>query len=183
MKRLIAGLFGLALAALTGQAAQADAFEDILKKGVVRIATPLDVPPMGSQNEKREAEGFLDWAKGYLDRLSKQVADAKQVSGERTAQFEEINLIAHELRGQILPLRSIMNGLGIGLLLAGGLLDRIGVRLGYTIAVGVKPWSASAHSTASNSTRASRTAGDRKNSPPTLNSHGMFAVRKASRNS
>lgn len=38
--------------------AKADAFEDILKKGVVRIATPLDVPPFGSQNEERKPEGF-----------------------------------------------------------------------------------------------------------------------------
>jgi polar amino acid transport system substrate-binding protein len=55
---LIAGLLGLALAVLTGQVAHADAFEEILKKGVVRIAVPLDVPPFGSQNEKREPEGF-----------------------------------------------------------------------------------------------------------------------------
>src|SRR5438067_12413041 len=58
MKRIIAGLLALTLAAFSGHAAQADAFEDILKKGVVRIAVPLDVPPFGSQNEKREAEGF-----------------------------------------------------------------------------------------------------------------------------
>jgi polar amino acid transport system substrate-binding protein len=58
MKRIIAGLLALSVAVFTGTAAKADAFEDILKKGVVRIATPLDVPPMGSQNEKREAEGF-----------------------------------------------------------------------------------------------------------------------------
>src|SRR5471030_924866 len=58
MRRIIAGLLSLSVAAFTGTAAKADAFEDILKKGAVRIATPLDVPPMGSQNEKREAEGF-----------------------------------------------------------------------------------------------------------------------------
>src|SRR5471032_2818710 len=57
MNRIIAGLLALSVAAFTGTA-KADAFEDILKKGVVRIATPLDVPPMGSQNEKREPEGF-----------------------------------------------------------------------------------------------------------------------------
>ncbi len=61
---------------------------------------PDDVLFNAEQQLKREAEGFLDWAKGYLDRLSRQVTEAKQVSGERTAQFEEINLIAHELRGQ-----------------------------------------------------------------------------------
>src|SRR5882672_10523790 len=58
MKRIIVGLLALTLAAFSGQAAKADRFEDILKKGVVRIAVPLDVPPFGSQNQAREAEGF-----------------------------------------------------------------------------------------------------------------------------
>ncbi len=61
MRRLITGLLALSAAvsvAAFADAARADAFEDILKKGVVRIAVPLDVPPFGSQNEKREAEGF-----------------------------------------------------------------------------------------------------------------------------
>ena len=61
MRRIVAGLLAVSaavsLAAFTG-AARADAFEDIIKKGVVRIAVPLDVPPFGSQNEKREPEGF-----------------------------------------------------------------------------------------------------------------------------
>src|SRR5438270_11165150 len=39
-------------------AAWADKFEDIICKGVVRIGVPLDVPPFGSQNVNREAEGF-----------------------------------------------------------------------------------------------------------------------------
>src|SRR6476660_8756316 len=38
--------------------AWADRFEEILSKGVVRIGVPLDVPPFGSQNVNREAEGF-----------------------------------------------------------------------------------------------------------------------------
>jgi polar amino acid transport system substrate-binding protein len=58
MNRWIAGLLTLAVATFVTVAAKADAFEDILKKGTVRIATPLDVPPFGSQNEKREPEGF-----------------------------------------------------------------------------------------------------------------------------
>ena len=63
MRRIMAGLLTLfAVAAVAGAAlsneARADAFEDILKKGVVRIAVPLDVPPMGSQNAQREPEGF-----------------------------------------------------------------------------------------------------------------------------
>ena len=56
MKRFIVGLLALSLAAFSGQAAKADRLEDILKKGVVRIAVPLDVPPFGSQNQAREAE-------------------------------------------------------------------------------------------------------------------------------
>ena len=61
MRRLVAGLLALSAAlavAALGGAARADAFEDILKKGVVRIAVPLDVPPFGSQNAQREPEGF-----------------------------------------------------------------------------------------------------------------------------
>ena len=61
MRRIVAGLLALSaavsVAAFTG-AARADAFEDVLKKGVVRIAVPLDVPPFGSQNAQREPEGF-----------------------------------------------------------------------------------------------------------------------------
>ena len=41
-----------------GNAAWADRFEEIISKGVVRIGVPLDVPPFGSQNVNREAEGF-----------------------------------------------------------------------------------------------------------------------------
>ena len=47
-----------ALAAGVVGAAWADKFEEILSKGVVRIGVPLDVPPFGSQNVNREAEGF-----------------------------------------------------------------------------------------------------------------------------
>lgn len=61
---------------------------------------PADVLANAETNLKREAEGFLGWAKLYLDHLSRQVALAKELSGERTANFEQINLIAHELRGQ-----------------------------------------------------------------------------------
>ncbi|MEQ9448960.1 MAG: response regulator, partial [Rhodospirillaceae bacterium] len=62
---------------------------------------PDDVLNTAEESLKREAEGFLGWAKGYLDRLSRQVTEAKESPGdERTANFEQINLIAHELRGQ-----------------------------------------------------------------------------------
>src|SRR5262249_52643620 len=40
---------------------------------------PEDVLANAEANLKREAEGFLDWAKTYLDRLSKQVASAKEL--------------------------------------------------------------------------------------------------------
>ena len=43
---------------------------------------PDDVLFSAEQQLKREADGFLDWAKGYLDRLSRQVTEAKQVSGD-----------------------------------------------------------------------------------------------------
>jgi polar amino acid transport system substrate-binding protein len=59
MKRL--ALIAVALAALclgTAGQALADRFEDILKNGVVRIGVPLDVPPFGSVNAQRTAEGF-----------------------------------------------------------------------------------------------------------------------------
>ena len=39
-------------------AALADRFQDIISKGVIRIGVPLDVPPFGSQNVNRQAEGF-----------------------------------------------------------------------------------------------------------------------------
>ena len=40
------------------QAAWADRFADIQSRGVIRIGVPLDVPPFGSQNVSRQAEGF-----------------------------------------------------------------------------------------------------------------------------
>jgi polar amino acid transport system substrate-binding protein len=58
MKRILAGLLTLALATVGATAAKADRFDEILKKGVVRVAVPLDVPPFGSQNQNREPEGF-----------------------------------------------------------------------------------------------------------------------------
>ena len=58
MKRFLFILLA-AVAVAAGLAdAKADAFADIVKNGVVRIAVPLDVPPFGSQNQERKAEGF-----------------------------------------------------------------------------------------------------------------------------
>ena len=60
---------------------------------------PEDVLANAEASLKREAEGFIDWAKQYLDHLARLVVMAKELS-ERTQNFEQINLIAHELRGQ-----------------------------------------------------------------------------------
>ncbi|MBL8643008.1 MAG: response regulator [Rhodospirillaceae bacterium] len=61
---------------------------------------PASVLAEAEAELKREAEGFIGWAKDYLNRLSTQVTEAKSRVGDRTSAFEEINLIAHELRGQ-----------------------------------------------------------------------------------
>ena len=43
---------------------------------------------------------FTDWATDYLGNLSRICADAMQSPQARPKQFEDINLVAHELRGQ-----------------------------------------------------------------------------------
>ena len=58
LRHRLIGLLAMVLAVFAAGTAQADSFQDILKKGVVRIAVPLDVPPFGSQNQAREPEGF-----------------------------------------------------------------------------------------------------------------------------
>ena len=87
MKRIVAGLLALSIAAFTGAAAKADAFEDILKKGVVRIATPLDVPPFGSQNEKREPEGFDVELAGMVAKALGVKLEMQQVTGANRIPF------------------------------------------------------------------------------------------------
>ena len=60
--------------------ARADALADILKKGVVRIAVPLDVPPFGSVNQQRQPEGFdIDQARSLGLSIARQFA--KQLGG------------------------------------------------------------------------------------------------------
>ena len=54
IRNLAAALLSLGLV----NTAMADRLQDILTAGVVRIGVPLDVPPFGSQNANREAEGF-----------------------------------------------------------------------------------------------------------------------------
>jgi len=61
---------------------------------------PDDVLVSAEQQLKREADGFVDWCRRYLERLSQQVTNAKDNPPERALIFEDINLIAHELRGQ-----------------------------------------------------------------------------------
>jgi polar amino acid transport system substrate-binding protein len=58
MKRWVLAAAAALLLVLTGTQAKADKFEDILKAGTVRIGVPLDVPPFGSVNAQRQAEGF-----------------------------------------------------------------------------------------------------------------------------
>jgi polar amino acid transport system substrate-binding protein len=87
IKRIIAGLLALSVAAFAGGGAKADAFEDILKKGVVRIATPLDVPPFGSQNEKREPEGFDVELAGMVAKALGVKLEMQQVTGANRIPF------------------------------------------------------------------------------------------------
>lgn len=58
MKRWILAIVAAAALVMGGASAKADKFEDIIKAGVVRIGVPLDVPPFGSVNAQRQAEGF-----------------------------------------------------------------------------------------------------------------------------
>ena len=49
---------------------------------------------------QRDALDFTDWALDYLKKLSALCQEALGKSGPRIKQFQEINLMAHELRGQ-----------------------------------------------------------------------------------
>jgi polar amino acid transport system substrate-binding protein len=57
IKRLLAIASTAAMLA-AAPTAFADKLEDIIKNGVVRIGVPVDVPPFGSVNAARQAEGF-----------------------------------------------------------------------------------------------------------------------------
>ena len=61
---------------------------------------PEDILAQAEQAMPRESAGFVSWAKRYLDNLSKEVDVAKAQDKDRTTNFQEINMIAHELRGQ-----------------------------------------------------------------------------------
>src|SRR5215472_9612116 len=58
MRRFLAIVVAVGAFVLNLVEARADAFADILKNGVVRIAVPLDVPPFGSISQERKPEGF-----------------------------------------------------------------------------------------------------------------------------
>ncbi len=49
---------------------------------------------------ERAALDFTDWANNYLSQLAKLCAEALTKKGSRDTYFEQINLLAHELRGQ-----------------------------------------------------------------------------------
>jgi len=67
--------------------ARADAFAEILKNGVVRIAAPLDVPPFGSVNQERKPEGFdIDLAEMVAKALGVKV-ELQQVTGANRIPF------------------------------------------------------------------------------------------------
>lgn len=87
MKRLLAGLLAVALAAWLGNPAKADAFEEVVKKGTVRIATPLDVPPFGSQNAQREPEGFDVELAGMVAKALGVKLEMQQVTGANRIPF------------------------------------------------------------------------------------------------
>jgi polar amino acid transport system substrate-binding protein len=87
IKRTIVGLLAVALTALIATGAKADRFEDILKKGVVRIAVPLDVPPMGSQNAQREPEGFDVELAGMVAKALGAKLELQQVTGANRIPF------------------------------------------------------------------------------------------------
>lgn len=61
---------------------------------------PEDILTEAEEKLEREAEGFLDWAKTYLDELSNRVSQAKDDVPNRATHLAEVNRIAHELRGQ-----------------------------------------------------------------------------------
>src|ERR1700754_723735 len=87
MKRRLFALLGLLAFALWGTNAHADALEDILKKGTVRIATPLDVPPFGSQNAQREPEGFDIELAGMVAKALGVKLEMQQVTGANRIPF------------------------------------------------------------------------------------------------
>lgn len=61
---------------------------------------PADLLEEAEATLERAALDFTEWALGYLKKLSKLCEDALGQAEGRRKYFEEINLLAHELRGQ-----------------------------------------------------------------------------------
>src|SRR5262245_55916067 len=76
--------------------ARAEAFAEILKNGVVRIAVPLDVPPFGSMNQERKPEGFdIDLAEMVAKALGVKV-ELQQVTAANRIPYlltDEVDII------------------------------------------------------------------------------------------
>lgn len=67
-------------------------------KGTAEI--PLDLLEEAEQQLERAALDFTTWALDYLKKLSDLCDEALEVAGKRGKHFQEINLLALELRGQ-----------------------------------------------------------------------------------
>lgn len=61
---------------------------------------PLNFLEEAEEQLQRAALDFTEWAKVYLKKLSDLCDKALKGSAKRREHFEEINLLAHELRGQ-----------------------------------------------------------------------------------
>jgi len=61
---------------------------------------PLNLLAEAEAQLERTSVEFTDWAKGYLAKLAKLCEEALAQPSGRRKQFEQINLLAHELRGQ-----------------------------------------------------------------------------------
>jgi polar amino acid transport system substrate-binding protein len=87
MNRFLAAAVAVLALCLGALDARADAFAEIVKKGTIRIAVPLDVPPFGSQNAERKAEGFdIDLAEMVGKALGVKV-ELQQVTGANRIPF------------------------------------------------------------------------------------------------
>jgi CheY-like chemotaxis protein len=61
---------------------------------------PTELLEEAEEQLERAALDFTEWARDYLAKLSDLCTDALMRPGRRNKHFEEINLLAHELRGQ-----------------------------------------------------------------------------------
>ena len=87
MQRLFTVILSFLALCLAMPDARSDSFADIAKKGVVRIAVPLDVPPFGSLSADRKPEGFdIDLAEMVGKSLGVKV-ELQQVTGANRIPF------------------------------------------------------------------------------------------------